>query len=70
MTRALEEIGLVADAELVRRVELLVKSDRAVGAKLLVHLGEMHVRRLYAGLGYSSMYSYCRGALGMSDDEA
>jgi len=70
MVMALDEIGCVADAEIVRRVQLLVGADRRVGAKLLLHLGELQERRLYVGQGYSSMFEYCRRALGMSDAEA
>ena len=49
MAHALDEISRVTDAELVCRLERLVKADRALIAKLLVHLGEVHERKLYLG---------------------
>lgn len=70
MAHAIEEVGLVTDVELVRRLEHLVKVDRVLGVKLLVHLGELNERRLFLERGYSSIYEYCKGALGMSGDEA
>lgn len=70
MELALEEVGRVTDAELVRQLECLVKADRALTAKLLVHLGELAERELYLARGYSSMFDYCRSALQMSEAEA
>jgi hypothetical protein len=70
MAHALDEVGCVADDELVCRLERLVKADRALSAKLLVHLGEVCERKLYLGLGYGSMFVYCRSGLGMSEAEA
>jgi 5-methylcytosine-specific restriction endonuclease McrA len=48
----------------------LVKADRALGAKLLVHLGEVDERGLYREHGYSSMIEYCLTALRMSEAES
>jgi hypothetical protein len=55
---------------LLSEVERLVKADRALSATLLVHLGEVDARKLYLARGYSSMFVYCRSALGMSEAEA
>ena len=70
MQSALDEVGGIADGELVSRLERLVRADRAVGVKLLVHLGEVDSRGLYREHAYSSMFAYCLGALRMSDGEA
>lgn len=70
MVHALEHVSGLADAELVGRLERLVKADRALSAKLLVHLGEVDARKLYCERAYSSMFEYCRSALGMSEAEA
>jgi 5-methylcytosine-specific restriction endonuclease McrA len=59
-----------SDAELVSRLKDLVTTDRAVNAKLLVHLGEVDARRLYREQGYSSMFEYAVSALSMSESEA
>ena len=70
MAFALEEVRSVTDTELVSRVERLVGMDRALGAKLLVHLGELDERKLYLERGFSSMFDYCRNGLRMSEGEA
>jgi hypothetical protein len=69
MTHGLDDVRLVADDELLSRLERLVKADRAIGVKLLVHLAEVEARKLYLERGYSSMYGYCMEALGMSEAE-
>ena len=70
MVHVLEHVSGMADAELVGRLERLVKADRALSAKLLVHLGEVDARKLYCERAYSSMFEYCRSGLGMSEAEA
>jgi hypothetical protein len=70
MAFALVDLARVADSLLVSEVERLCKADRAHSAVLIVHLGEVLERRLFLGLGYSSMFEYCRAGLGMSEAEA
>jgi hypothetical protein len=69
MASVLDVVGMENDA-LLSEVERLVKADRVLGATLLVHLGEVDARKLYLARGYSSMFEYCRSALGMSEAEA
>jgi hypothetical protein len=69
MASVLDVVGMGNDA-LLSEVERLVKADRSLGASLLVHLGEVDARKLYLARGYSSMFVYCRSALGMSEAEA
>jgi hypothetical protein len=69
MASVLDVVGMENDA-LLSAVERLVKADWALGATLLVHLGEVDARKLYLARGYSSMFVYCRSALGMSEAEA
>jgi hypothetical protein len=69
MAFELDEVRRVADDELLSTVERLVKADRALSLKLIVHLGEVEARKLYLERGFSSMYSYCMTALGMSEAE-
>jgi hypothetical protein len=64
------DVGSMGNEALVSELERLVKADRTVGAALLVHLGEVDARKLYLARGYSSMFTYCRAALGMSEAEA
>lgn len=70
MQSALDDVGLISDSELVCRLEGLVNADRALSAKLLVHLGEVEVRGLHLERSFSSMFDYCRSGLGMSEAEA
>jgi hypothetical protein len=70
MAHVLDEISRVTDSELVCRLERLVRADRRLSARLIVHLGELHERKLYRGRGYSSTFDYCQSALGMSEAEA
>ena len=70
LAHAQEEVSRLTDAELVFRLERLVQADRALSAKLLVHLGELDERRLFLVRGYSSTFDYCRKALRMSEAEA
>ena len=70
MAHVLDEVSCVTDAELISRLENLVKADRTLEVKLLVHLGELDERKLYLGHGYRSIYEYCKSALRMSDGEA
>lgn len=60
----------LADHVLLRELHILVGQDHATTAALLAHLGEVDKRRLYLAKAYSSMYLYCVGELGMSEDVA
>jgi hypothetical protein len=64
------DVGGMGNEALLSEVERLVNADRTVGAALLVHLAEVDARKLYLARGYSSMFMYCRAALGMSEAEA
>jgi hypothetical protein len=64
------DVGGMGNEALLSEVERLVKADRTVGAALLMHLGEVDARKLYLARGFSSMFMYCRAALGMSEAEA
>lgn len=59
-----------ADHEVLPRLAALVARDRATTAEMLVLIGRAHVRRLHASTKYPSMYRYCVGELGMSEDMA
>jgi hypothetical protein len=67
---ALDEVSDVTDQELIARLRRLVRADQAVNARLLVHMGEVDARGLYREHAYSSMFSYCVEALGMSESQA
>src|SRR5262245_30810825 len=48
----------------------MVARDRAITADLLAHVAEFDKRKLYLPAGYPSMFAYCVGELGLSEDAA
>src|SRR5262249_12027615 len=60
----------LSDADLRAAVRRLAHSERAATASLVSHIAELDARRLYLGEGYSSMFTYCTGALHLSEHEA
>src|SRR5207344_2123841 len=64
-----EMLRLDADV-LLRETTEFTKQERWVTARLLVRLAAVEKRELYAPCGYSSMWDYCLGELGMSEDAA
>jgi len=60
----------LADGALLLSLATLVAHDRNTTAELLAHLAEVDARRLYAPAGYPTMFSYCVGKLGFSEDVA
>ena len=60
----------LSDDELLSRVKSLAGRERAATAELVAHLAEVDARKLYLPAGYSSMFTYCRDALLLSEDAA
>src|SRR5712671_6701721 len=48
----------------------LVRRSHGLDAALLVHLGEIEERKLYLDWSFPSMFAYCVGELGFSEDIA
>ena len=48
----------------------LVRTSHGLDAALLVHLGEIDERKLYLDWTFSSMFAFCVGELGFSEDVA
>src|SRR5712664_3494638 len=48
----------------------LVRGSHGVEAALLVHLGEIDERKVYLDWTFSSMFAFCVGELGVSEDVA
>jgi hypothetical protein len=46
------------------------RDERHATAQLVAHLAELDARRLYLGAGKSSLFTYCRDVLGLSEDAA
>jgi 5-methylcytosine-specific restriction endonuclease McrA len=58
------------NADLIAGTRDLVRRSREVEADLLVYLGEIDERKLYAERAHSSMHEFCVRELGFSDDVA
>lgn len=64
------EIKNLSNSELLVRTERLVKSERKLMHLVLCHIAEVESRKLYADLGYDSMYSYLTQKLGYCESSA
>ena len=60
----------VRDEVLLRNTNALIAEERGTMAFLLAHLAEIDARKLFAPLGYSSMFAYCVRELRFSEDVA
>ena len=60
----------LSSSDLLSATRELVQSSRCLEEKLLVHLGEIDERKLYLDLGFPSMFAFCVGELGFSEDVA
>lgn len=60
----------VGDADLLRRLALLVAQDNITTAQLLSHIAEVDARRLYLPAGCDSMHAYCVRVLHLAEESA
>ena len=60
----------VSDNEVLAASVRLARAERHATAELVAVLMEMDARRLYLGEGFSSLFSYCTGALRLSEHAA
>jgi len=58
------------DKDLLTQTELLVSQERHLTSQVLYYLEEIARRRLFASLGYSSLFSYCTEHLKYSHSQA
>ena len=68
-----QEIGdprSLSDDELLSRLSDLLRRSRRIEAALVIHIGEVDNRRLYAREGSPSMFAYCTDVLHLSEHEA
>jgi hypothetical protein len=61
---------ILADGELIDRVDVLATRTHITTAELVAHLAELDGRGLYLPLGHGSLFSYCRERLKFSEYEA
>ncbi len=60
----------LSSSDLLSATRELVQRSRGVEEELLVHLAEIDERRLYFDRAFSSMFAFCVGELGFSEDAA
>ena len=60
----------LSDPELVAAVARLATAERDATASLIAHLAELYGRRLHEQAGFSSLFTFCTGALHLSEHEA
>ena len=65
-----DPVTRLGDDELIASTQRLMREERKLSARLLVHLAEVDTRQLYRQHAYSSMFEYCVGALHLSEAEA
>ncbi|MBL7666047.1 MAG: HNH endonuclease [Bacteriovoracaceae bacterium] len=66
----MNELKRLSDAEILKRTEELVLKEKEFSFLILKHLAEIDRRRVYADLGYASLYDYCFRYLKYSEYEA
>jgi hypothetical protein len=60
----------LSDRDLVAAVTRLAQCEREATVALIAHLAELYGRRLHERAGYGSLFTYCVGALGLSESAA
>jgi 5-methylcytosine-specific restriction endonuclease McrA len=70
MHEQVREVGTLTDVELLSRVQAQAAAYHEGNVALIVSLAELDARRLYLGLGYSSLFAYCTQHLRFSEDAA
>ena len=63
-------LGGLDDDQLLAALSSLVRRENDSLSDLLAHLAELDERRLCVALGYSSLFAYCREALGFCKSSA
>jgi hypothetical protein len=60
----------LSDRELLDATKRVAGAEQRTTVELIALLAEVETRRLYLGLGFSSLYPYCRQVLHLSEHEA
>lgn len=60
----------LSDSELLSRTQCLVAEERSITLSLIEHLQEINQRKLYAELGYGSLWEFATKRLGLSEGAA
>jgi hypothetical protein len=60
----------ISNQDLIQRLEKLTRTERKITHVILLHINEVEARRLYAGLGFESLYAYLTKGLLYSESAA
>jgi hypothetical protein len=60
----------LSDRDLLAEVERAVECERAANARVIALLMEVDSRKLYAGQGFASLFTYCVQVLHLSEHAA
>ncbi|MCL6650063.1 MAG: hypothetical protein K6U89_17245 [Chloroflexi bacterium] len=69
-TTLLAAAARLSDDDLLTRVTVLAAREREATVALVAHLAELDARGLHLAAGYASLFSYCTGALHLSEHAA
>ena len=64
---SLKQLG---NRELLSQTKLLIQKERNLHIQILTHLKEIHSRKLYLKMGFSSLFDYCHKELDYSEGAA
>src|SRR5438128_6428186 len=70
MTNLQNVVESLSASDLRTGTHELVRRSHGVEAQLLMYLGEIEERKLYRDWSFSSMFTFCVGELGFSEDVA
>ena len=70
MSAPIQVLSGLSDDALVAAVARLAGAERDSTATLIAHLAELYGRRLHEHAGFSSLFTFCTGALRLSESEA
>src|SRR5882762_7265456 len=70
MMNSSSDLRSLSSSELLARTRELAETSRCIEAELLVHLGEIDERKLYAECAFPSMFAFCVGELRFSEGAA
>src|SRR6185295_3864746 len=60
----------LTNAELLARLLAIAETERGATVELVGHLVELEARKIYLAEGYGSLFTYCTGALRLSEHVA
>ena len=63
-------LSQLSDPDLLAQTQRAVQQERQSTARVIALLMEIDARRLYLGAGFSSLFTYCTGALRLSEHAA